>query len=244
MVGRYGEMKFDIEPHDFQFDLAWSEDMNQYAFYFLVLKYFYPWVANWDKVKNLIEQKKGNDIILEGSGKILNVQMKARRMDYGDIAIEYKHIFNDGKEKLGWVESITIANEIIYCIIPSGRAYKIPMKELQQAWVTNKNDWIKLYDLKPARNEDYVTCNCGIPIEILIAADINIETVQFEKAKVIPVYKEKEQAYFSPALSCENKPYHPLWSKKILKKWVTEDLGTKEQTKRYIADLEWYEHNN
>jgi hypothetical protein len=38
--------------------------------------------------------------------------------------------------------------------------------------------------------------------------------------------------------------YHPLWSKQILKKWVTEGLGTKEQTKRYIADLEWYEHNN
>jgi hypothetical protein len=62
--------------------------------------------------------------------------------------------------------------------------------------------------------------------------------------KPIINHQHEEKCYFEPAFPCENKPYHPLWAKEILKKWVTENLGTKEQTKRYIADLEWYEKNN
>lgn len=115
-------------------------------------------------------QRAGIDrsIILANSKQIL-IDEKIRWKAYNDIALEYWSDY--GKRVPGWVCKPLRADFICYAIAPLGRAYLLPVPQLQQAWTKHCAEWIATY--RPpinAQNKGYVTVSCGVPVPVLFRA--------------------------------------------------------------------------
>jgi hypothetical protein len=169
MDGKHMELNARINY--FEEDLAWSEEMGRWSFYLKVLHYFFPGAKEWKRVLGLLAQKKGRDLYIDE----YKIQIKARRVFYGDICIEWRHDWFNGNFGRGWIDVYEDVDYIIYIIESVTLAYKIDFQTLKIAWENNKQDWIEKYDLKPARNLKYDTRNCGVPISVLIDAGVIIE---------------------------------------------------------------------
>jgi hypothetical protein len=119
-----------------------------------------------DKSQDMKAQALGIDTIihLPFGGEIF-IDEKMRRKNYGDILIEY--ISNDQKNTKGWVEKELKIDFIGYAIEDSREVFFIPFKELQKLWFSNKEEWIKRYKTKQAKNEFYNTLNCPVPLHEL-----------------------------------------------------------------------------
>lgn len=162
----------DIHINDFNKDLAWSENPTQYIQYLKAILNWWPEVTGWDRITDLVQQKKGKDItIILPDGKTKRLQFKFRRRDYGDLLIEYRHDYHIGGYFLGWIEKEGDIDYLIYC--SPQRIFRIEWSTL--AWKQNKEDWLANYDLTPAINKEYDTRNVGIRWNILKEAGVNFE---------------------------------------------------------------------
>lgn len=115
-------------------------------------------------------QRKGIDrsVILD-NGKTIWVDEKSRyRADTGDIMLEY--VSADNKNTPGWVEKPLLCDYIAYAFIPSRKAYLLPVQQLQYSWQDHKQDWIGKYGTLKAKNKNYNTLNCPVPIDVLFPA--------------------------------------------------------------------------
>jgi hypothetical protein len=178
MVGKSGAMKFEYPVHDFVDDLSWSELPTKYIVYLNSIIHWWPDLTSWERVANLLQQRKGNDIAIElSNGKLVNLQFKSRRKDYGDLCIEYRHDHRNGVSIPGWIEKLSDANYLIYCV--PGKVFRIDYPSLHEAWITNRQKWIECFDLPPSPNRDYETRNVGIRLNILEIAGVKIDGLKF-----------------------------------------------------------------
>ena len=175
-------MKFVLqhsEPHNFKEDLQWSDDLEQWSFYLESLAHFFPETTDWQRVLEMLGQRQGKDVTLgQQNGAIVRVQIKARRKDYDDLLIEWRHDHHDGKLVLGWMEIYKPedVSNILYTIPLERIAYNINFGSLYQAWHNGCRElWIAQYDLPPSPNKGYDTRNCGVPWEILAVSGVKFE---------------------------------------------------------------------
>lgn len=129
-------------------------------------------------------QRAGIDrsVVLANSKQIL-VDEKIRYPSstgvvYRDIALEY--ISNDRTGAPGWVCKPLRADFICYAIAAIGKAYLLPVPQLQSAWRCHGNEWRASYGEKPAVNTGYRTWNCPVPVNVLFPAIGEALRVDFE----------------------------------------------------------------
>jgi len=114
-------------------------------------------------------QRLGIDrTVILSSGKAIYIDEKVRRKDYGDILVEY--VSNDKTNTKGWAEKPLFCDYIAYAILPSYMCYLLPVPQLQKAWIENKKLWLSEFGTRLAKNKNYNTLNCPIPIKTLFLA--------------------------------------------------------------------------
>lgn len=126
-------------------------------------------------------QRAGIDrVIVLKNGKSILIDEKARRVNYNDIALEY--IANDKHGSPGWVEKHLLCDYIAYAILPLGKAYLLPVIQLQAAWQKNKDAWMNIandtsihwkdqqYRIIRATNAHYNTISLCLPVPVLFQA--------------------------------------------------------------------------
>jgi hypothetical protein len=159
-------------------------------------------------------QRMGIDrTVILANSKIIKIDEKARREDYGDIALEF--LSNDKKKTPGWMEKELLCDYIAYAIIPSGIAYLLPVLQLQSAWRKNKADWLDRaadprqpkFKICKARNYGYTTHSLAMPVDLLFAAiGANL------RVKFTPVLPGKQAAPPKPPKEqiCIQRPLFPF----------------------------------
>jgi hypothetical protein len=114
-------------------------------------------------------QRLGIDrLILLSSGRVLAIDEKKREQDYNDILLEY--LSNDSTGAPGWIEKELQIDYLAYAFMPSKRVYLFPWDMLRRAWLHYKADWLKKYQIPPARNKGYCTHSVAVPIVELHSA--------------------------------------------------------------------------
>lgn len=192
--------------HTFIDQLAYSNSMENWAFNLKSLHYFYPDTVSWKNVIEMMGQRNGNDITLERQNGVTVVQLKNRRVDYGDFLIEYKHVYSDFEHLYkpgnftipGWIEVyLNTVDDILYNITPALKSYRISFLPLYEAWINNSEQWIESYQTaRPSRNVnphrdnpninvEYYTFNCAIPFFVLKKCGVLVDFVQFSESKVV-----------------------------------------------------------
>jgi len=184
----------DYFVHEFKVDLAWSESMEQWSFYLLILSRFFPEVEDWSRIRDLLQQKHGKDIILQIRGEEVKIQIKARRIDYGDICLEYRHDHENGTSWDGWIKEDLDLDYLIYCIPSVGKAYLYDWPIIQKLWFKNESQWVAIYPFISASNPTYKTINVGIPPKILESA--LVQYIDFKNGKVEIPYRVVQARMF------------------------------------------------
>jgi hypothetical protein len=160
--------------HDFKKDLEWSELPSQYILYMQAIQYWWPETISWNRITDLEGQKDGKDAtIYLPNNKTIKLQFKIRKLDYGDLCIEYRHDYYNGGNSLGWIAKDSDADFLIYCTPKS--TYRINYKDLHSTWKKYGNLWIKLFDLPPAKNKSYDTRNISIDFDVLTLYGVKVE---------------------------------------------------------------------
>jgi hypothetical protein len=156
--------------NDFADDLAYSHASEDLPCWLEIYKQAFPTMSGMiSHRKDGEHQRAGIDrsIILE-SGKQITVDEKIRRKNYGDIALEY--IANDRTNAPGWVCKSLLCDYIAYAVQTTGKAYLLPVPQMQAAWAANSEKWKKLYFNPKAPNRGYKTISVAVPIDVLFAA--------------------------------------------------------------------------
>lgn len=106
--------------------------------------------------------------IVLASGVQQRIDEKVRRKNYGDIALEV--VANDRTNAPGWVRKALVADYIAYAVLPIGRAFLLPVVQLQLAWSRHGEAWMEAYSPVRAPNPGYTTISCPVPVPVLFAA--------------------------------------------------------------------------
>jgi len=162
--------------NDFHKDKAFSHACEDLPCWREIYKAAFPTMsAMVDHRQDGQHQRAGIDrTVVLANGKSITIDEKARRDDYGDIALEY--ISNNNTGSPGWVEKHLLCDYIAYAILPTGRAYLLPVIQLQSAWARKKDEWLKIANdeskpwkdrrIKPctAKNRGYKTLSLAVPV--------------------------------------------------------------------------------
>jgi len=89
---------------------------------------------------------------------------------YADIALEFEHRYTNGRVLPGWVNKPLRCHYIAYAIAPLGKAYLLPVIQLQAAWRKNQETWKSNFNVITARNHGYSTLSLTIPVADLFRA--------------------------------------------------------------------------
>lgn len=159
-----------MKIHDFKQSLASSHKASDLPIWHEIYKQAFPsMAATVDHREDGEHQRAGIDrsVILSNSKQIL-IDEKIRWKAYSDIALEY---WSDRDRKIpGWVCKPLRADYICYAIAPTGKAYLLPVPQLQQAWSENKNCWLQQFRKCEAQNRNYVTVSLAVPVDVLFKA--------------------------------------------------------------------------
>lgn len=150
---------------DLQYSLEGREDRIFNDFYARVL----PNVKEVRMVKDMKLQRKGIDKqVFLSSGKVVLIDEKKRRKDYGDILLEEYSVWE--QKKVGWLGRDKHTDYIVYAFMDTKRVYLLPFLLLQKAWLKNYHDWVKRHGRKFADNKTYRTSNIPVPTKELLTA--------------------------------------------------------------------------
>lgn len=151
---------------DFNVDLAYSLESGESdifdKFYFRI----FPHLERIENVSDLALQKQGVDkkLILT-CGKVILIDEKKRRKDYGDILLE--EYSNRDQKVQGWLNRNKITDYIVYACMDTKRIYLLPFLILQRVWITEHENFITKYGRKEAHNPNYVTTFVAVPVKDL-----------------------------------------------------------------------------
>jgi len=148
--------------NDFKKDLEFSHDAEGLSLWREIYSKAFPGCKTKDNRADGELQRHGIDrtIVLE-SGKAIYCDEKIRRVDYGDILLEY--ISNDKHNTLGWVCKPLFCDYIAYAVLPIRKCYLFPVPQLQKAWIDNKDRWMGSFKLVKAPNKTYNTLSVCVP---------------------------------------------------------------------------------
>lgn len=132
-------------------------------------------------------QRAGIDrSIMLSNAKVLLIDEKVRWKVYDDVALEY--LSDAERNKPGWVCKPLRADYIAYAIAPIGMCYLLPVLQMQQAFLRNRDAWISQYPRIPAPNEEnghhWTTLSVGVPVPVLFKAIGNCLRVSFTPVAV------------------------------------------------------------
>jgi hypothetical protein len=156
--------------HDFNESLRRSHSASDLPIWLEIYRQAFPKMqAAVDHRQDGEHQRAGIDrsIILANAKQIL-IDEKVRWKDYGDIALEY--LSDRDRNIPGWVCKPLRADYICYAIAPVGRAYLLPVPQLQQAWERHGTEWRAQFRQCNAPNRGYVTVSCAVPVPVLFKA--------------------------------------------------------------------------
>jgi hypothetical protein len=159
-----------MTAHDFNESLRRSHSASDLPIWLEIYRKAFPTMqAAIDHRQDGEHQRAGIDrsVILASSKQIL-IDEKVRWKAYEDIALEY---WSDRDRQLpGWVCKPLRADFICYAVAPMGRAYLLPVPQLQQAWESYGDRWRERYKDCNAYNKRYVTVSCPVPVAVLFKA--------------------------------------------------------------------------
>jgi len=170
-----------MTANEFRKDLEWSESMSEQPWWEKV--YRQAWV-DFDTMTTIREdgwaQRAGIDrIVTLSSGKVIKIDEKARRIDYGDILLEHQSSKEHGTQ--GWVNKPLDADYIAYAIVPTAKCYLLPVHELQRAWRRFEETWRWDYGDKDAPNPGYTTVSTPVPTNVLRAALTTVMVFEWDQ---------------------------------------------------------------
>lgn len=159
--------------HNFQESLKLSNEYTNASWWEEIYKKSF---MDFDTMRSVRQdgwaQKGGIDrIIILKSGKILTVDEKVRKKDYGDILLE--RWSNQENQIAGWIQKSLACDYIAYAIIPTKTCYLLPFQQLRMIWIKNGREWIKKYKKIIAQNYNYKTESIAIPTNILMNELLN-----------------------------------------------------------------------
>jgi hypothetical protein len=156
--------------HDFRRDLAYSHAQTDAPWWEQVYRAAFPdFHSMTDLRADGDHQRAGVDRhVTLTSGRVLEVDEKVRRKDYGDILLEYWS--DEARRRPGWVAKNLRCDYIAYAIEPSATCYLIPFQPLRRAWSTYGRQWVAAFGRRDARNNGYVTVSCPVPTDVLMQA--------------------------------------------------------------------------
>jgi len=168
-VGKPGELSIN-RMNSFEEDLKYSlKNGNDWINNFYWKKFKHHGLKEIIEVKDAERQKKGIDKILKfDNDNELWLDEKKRREDYGDFLLE--EYSNKRKRTLGWLNKTKMTDYIAYICMPTKKIYLLPFMLLQLAWIKNYSQWKKIYGIKKAKNDGYITTNIPVPKEELFRA--------------------------------------------------------------------------
>jgi len=156
--------------HDFDESLRRSHNASDLPIWLEIYRQAFPTMqAAIDHRQDGEHQRAGIDrsIVLANSKQIL-IDEKVRWKAYYDIALEY---LSDRDRRIsGWVCKPLRADFICYAVAPIGRAYLLPVPQLQQAWEKHGDEWRSKYRDCEAHNRGYITVSCPVPVSVLFKA--------------------------------------------------------------------------
>lgn len=148
----------------YSLDLRRNEDFNKFYYDIWEVKL----IEELDYRKNKQEQQEGKDKRIHlKNGKVILVEEKCRRKDYGDIFLET--VSNTKTNKPGWIETCQ-SEYLMYFIEPKRKVYLLPVELLKLAYRHNIQEWSKQYKIYAVPNKGYYSKGIGIPPEVLYAA--------------------------------------------------------------------------
>ena len=154
-----------MKINDFKNDLKFSHEAEDLSIWGEIYNKAFPECFYKNAREDGELQRVGIDrtIVLK-SGKAIYIDEKVRRVDYGDIALEY--ISNDKFRTLGWVEKPLFCDYIAYAILPAKKCYLLPVPQLQKAWADNKQIWLDRFKTISAKHikDNILSCTVSIPV--------------------------------------------------------------------------------
>ena len=127
--------------HNFLTDLQASHATTDAAFWETLYRQFFPDLQGLHAHNEDGQgQRLGVDrtVILSG-GKALWVDEKVRYTDFPDIALEE---YSDRARGVpGWICKRLLTDYILYVNLPGGKAYLLPVPQLQAAWRRHGEEW-------------------------------------------------------------------------------------------------------
>ncbi len=166
--------------NDFNADLAFSHSAEDLPIWKEIYDKAFPENNGFTNMRlNGQTQHLGIDrTVILSSGKAIYIDEKVRRKEYHDILLEY--VANDKTGSLGWAEKPLFCDYIAYAIIPLNICYLLPVPQLQACWKNNKRKWLGEYGTCSARNKNYSTLSCPVPVNVLYPAIGNSLRIHFD----------------------------------------------------------------
>ncbi len=188
------KLKQHNQAHDFDESLKMSHKASDLPIWKQIYRRAFPtMLAFIDHRQDGEHQRAGIDrsVILENSKQIL-IDEKVRGRNkktgivYEDIAIEY--LSDKGRNVPGWACKPLLCDYICYAIAPLGKAYLLPVQQLQNAFAKHRQDWISRYPPIRAYNErgkhSWTTISVGVPPEVLFKAMGNEHRIRFDPMEI------------------------------------------------------------
>lgn len=163
-IGRYGEINTNDFHKDLEYSLECRDDEILNEFYIRA----FPLAERIEFCEDMDSQTSGVDKIIHfPGGRMVTVDEKKRRKDYGDILLEL--LKNKEKKRPGWL-FYSECDYIVYAVMDAKKVYLLPVLLLQMAWKNNRKTWEGKYEKKDALNIGYTTQNIPIPTSVLLNA--------------------------------------------------------------------------
>ena len=175
--------------HDFAASLAASHAASDWPGWEALYRDAFPtFAAMIDHRADGEHQRAGIDrsVILRNSKQIL-IDEKVRGTNkrtgkaYDDILLETVSVRRNGRDESdGWVRKAIRADYIAYLIGPLGRAWLLPVIQLQSAWAQRGEEWTRRYGERRAPNLGYETISVPVPEAELLPAIGSCLRARFE----------------------------------------------------------------
>ena len=157
--------------HDFKDSLAASHHASDLPIWEEVYrKAFAPHFASMtDHRGNGFWQQAGIDrTVTLATTAVYRIDEKIRKEPWPDIALEF--LSNDRTGAPGWVCKPLLADYVAYAVLPLGICYLLPVIQLQQAWLSNGEEWRGRFKICKAHNSSYSTHSVAVPVDVLFKA--------------------------------------------------------------------------
>lgn len=165
-----------VKLNDFHNDLRFSLAARDETFWRNVYEKAFPNMTRMFLCRDLDLQRRGIDRLIRlTSGKLVTVDEKKRRKNYGDILLEY--LSNDVTGAPGWIEKDLAIDWLAYAFMDNQRVYLLNWPMLRRTWEHFGDEWKEYgkagrygFKIVRAKNYGYTTHSLAVPTQRLMSA--------------------------------------------------------------------------